>query len=77
VDAGRQLEVAADLFRKGRMPELGVDILDAVAAEYSYQKVAEELGLTASTVRGRVRAMRNRFREAIVERGMVDDDGSG
>jgi DNA-directed RNA polymerase specialized sigma24 family protein len=32
VDAGRQLEVAAELFREGRMPEHGADILEGVAS---------------------------------------------
>ena len=31
VDAGRQLEVLAQLFREGRMPEDGVEVLEGVA----------------------------------------------
>jgi DNA-directed RNA polymerase specialized sigma24 family protein len=70
VDAGRQLEVAAHLFRQGRMPEHGVDILEGIASECSYREVAEDLGIPVGAVEGRLRTMRRLFQRAIEERGL-------
>jgi DNA-directed RNA polymerase specialized sigma24 family protein len=70
VDDGRQLEVAAELFREGRMPEHGVDILEGVACRCRYGKVAKPLGITARAVEGRLKTMRKLFRQRIEERGM-------
>ena len=72
VDAERQLEVAADLFRQGKMPEHGYEILDGIAGGYSYPEVAEEAGISSFTLQGRLKAMRKRFREALEERDMLD-----
>jgi RNA polymerase sigma factor (sigma-70 family) len=70
VDAGRQLEVAAQLFREGRMPEHGVEILEAVAGGWSHEEIAQELGVTADTVEGRLRMMRDRYRRRMAKLGM-------
>ena len=70
VDAGRQLEVAAGLFREGKMPEHGVDILEGVACACEYEEIGQDLGITADTVRGRLRTMRRAFRRRIEEHGM-------
>jgi RNA polymerase sigma factor (sigma-70 family) len=71
VDAGRQLEVAAQLFRKGRMPPQGVEILEAVAEGCSYEEIAQELRMTADTVEGRMRMMRERYRRRMAKLGML------
>ena len=70
VDAGRQLEVAAELFREGRMPEHGAGILEGLACKCTHAEVGEDLGLTARAVEGRMRTMRRLFRRRIVHRGM-------
>jgi DNA-directed RNA polymerase specialized sigma24 family protein len=70
VDAGRQLEVAAGLFRERRMPEHGVDILEGVACECTFEEVGEDVGITAGAVEGRLRTMRRVFKRRIEERGM-------
>ena len=69
VDAGRQLELAAELFREGRMPEHGVDILEGVACDCTYQEVGDDLGLTARAVEGRMGTMRRLFKRRIRQRG--------
>ncbi len=71
VDADRQLEVLAQLFRDGRMPKDGVDILEGVASRCSLRKVAEDLGIGRWAVRGRMDTMRKVFRERMVELGML------
>jgi DNA-directed RNA polymerase specialized sigma24 family protein len=70
VDAGRQLEVAAELFREGRMPEHGVDILEGVACNCTYEEIGADLELTAGAVEGRTRTMRRLFKRRIEDRGM-------
>jgi RNA polymerase sigma factor (sigma-70 family) len=71
VDAGKQLEVAAQLFREGRMPERGVEILEAVADGCSHEEIALELCITADTVEGRLRMMRDRYRTRMAKLGML------
>jgi RNA polymerase sigma factor (sigma-70 family) len=61
VDAGRQLELLAALFREGKMPKNGVEILEALAGGCSQEEIAEELGVTLDVVKGRLRMMRDRF----------------
>ena len=70
VDAARELEVAAELFRQGRMPEHGVDILEGIACEQTYEEVAEPLGISSHAVHGRLKTMRKLFRKQIARRGM-------
>ena len=76
VDAGRQLEVAAGLFREGRMPEHGVDILEGAASACTHGEIAQDLGISDRTVEGRLKTMRKTFRRRIEERGMGDGEKS-
>ncbi len=69
VDAARQLEVAAQLFREGRMPEQGVDILEGVAEGRTHEEIAQQLRITADTVEGRMRMMRDRYRSRMAKAG--------
>ena len=70
VDAARQLEEAAQLFREGRMPEHGADILEGVASGCDHGEIGEDLGITPRAVEGRLRTMRRVFARRIAERGM-------
>ena len=71
VDAGRQLEVLVQLFREGRMPEHGVDILEGVASKCTYEELGEQLGITADAVERRMRTMRKAFRLRMARLGML------
>jgi RNA polymerase sigma factor (sigma-70 family) len=62
VDAGRQLEVAAALFREGKMPEHGVDILEGVACQCTHEEIGADLGISDRTVEGRLKTMRRVFK---------------
>lgn len=70
VDAARQLEVAAELFREGVMPDGGVAILEGVASGCCYREVADDLGISSHSVQGRLKTMRRQFRARIAERRM-------
>jgi DNA-directed RNA polymerase specialized sigma24 family protein len=70
VDAGRQLEALAQLFREGRMPEHGVDILEGVASRCTHEEIGAELGITARAVEGRLGTMRKVYRARMVRLGM-------
>ncbi len=63
VDARRQLEAAAQLFREGRMPEHGVDILEGVAAGCTYKQIGSDLGITDRAVEGRMGTTRDAYRK--------------
>lgn len=76
VDAGRQLEVLAQLFREGRMPKDGVDILEGIACGCTMQEVGEDLRITQWAVRGRIDTMRKKFRERMEELGLLDEASS-
>jgi DNA-directed RNA polymerase specialized sigma24 family protein len=67
VDAGRQLEALAQLFREGKMPEHGVDILEGVACRISHTKIANDLRISADSVKARMRQMRKVYRRRMVE----------
>jgi DNA-directed RNA polymerase specialized sigma24 family protein len=71
LDTQRLLEVLADLFRDGQMPEHGVDILDCVQAGMTCEEIGEELGIPATTVRGRLQRMRRKFRVRIALLGLT------
>jgi RNA polymerase sigma factor (sigma-70 family) len=73
VDAGRQLEVLAQLFREGRMPEDGVDILEGVASRCTQEEIAQDLGITVDAVDRRLRTMRKAFRQRMAKLGMLPD----
>jgi DNA-directed RNA polymerase specialized sigma24 family protein len=71
VDAGRELEIAADLFRRGEMPEHGVDILEGIACGCSFKEVGEDLGITDRAVEGRLKTMRRMYRQELEDREMT------
>ncbi|HEX8796074.1 MAG TPA: hypothetical protein VF765_34225 [Polyangiaceae bacterium] len=71
VDTGRQLEVLAVLFREGRMPEHGVEILEGVACGTQYGTIAEELGINEELVRWRLREMRRIYRSHMAKKGLL------
>jgi len=71
VDARRQLDVLVQLFREGRMPEHGVDILEGVAAGCSYNEIGMDLGITERAVEGRVGTMRDLFRARMARLGLL------
>ncbi|HEX8796200.1 MAG TPA: hypothetical protein VF765_34860 [Polyangiaceae bacterium] len=76
VDAGRQLEVLAQLFREGTMPKDGVDILEGIACGCTMKEVGEDLRVTQWAVRGRLDTMRKMFRERMEELGLLDRERS-
>jgi DNA-directed RNA polymerase specialized sigma24 family protein len=71
IDAGRQLEVLAQLFREGRMPEHGVDILEGVASRCTHEAIAADLAITPDLVDWRLRTMRKVFRGRMARLGML------
>jgi DNA-directed RNA polymerase specialized sigma24 family protein len=71
VDAARQLEVLADLFRKGRMPEHGVDILHGVVLGRTFGQIAEACGISEELAKWRMREMKRIFRVRLAELGMI------
>lgn len=71
MDAGRQLEVLAQLFREGHMPEHGVDILEGVASRCSYEEIGSELGITDRAVEGRMGTMVDVFRKRMARLGLL------
>jgi DNA-directed RNA polymerase specialized sigma24 family protein len=71
VDARRQLEVLAELFREGRMPEHGIDILEGVAFKCSYRKIGEDIGLSPDVVEWRMREMRRIYRQRMAKLGIL------
>jgi RNA polymerase sigma factor (sigma-70 family) len=70
VDARRQLEVLRDLFREGKMPERGADILEGVAWGVTYDQLARELGISHRAVEGRLRTMRRLYRARMSRLGL-------
>ena len=71
VDAGRQLEVAAQLFREGRMPPHGVEILEGVATGYTYKQIASGLRINEELARWRMREMCRIYRTRMAKLGML------
>ena len=71
VDAARQLEVLAQLFREGRMPEDGVDILEGVASRCTHEEIAQDMGTTDRAVEWRMGVMRKTFRARMAKLGML------
>jgi DNA-directed RNA polymerase specialized sigma24 family protein len=71
VDARRQLEVLAQLFREGRMPEHGVDILEGMASRCPLGTIAAALGISERAVEGRLKTMRGVYRARMVRLGLV------
>jgi RNA polymerase sigma factor (sigma-70 family) len=71
VDAVRQVEVLASLFRGGLMPRDGVLILEGVAAGFSQREIAKKLQISRDLLKWRMGKMRLLFRERMAELGMV------
>ena len=71
VDAGRQLEVLAQLFHEGRMPEGGVDILEGVASRCTHSEIAMDLGIDDRVVERRLGVMRRVFRQRMTKLGIL------
>lgn len=65
VDASRQIAIVKQLFEEGVMPEHGAEILLDVASDATYPEIAEDLGLSVDTVRGRMRKMRKLFKARV------------
>jgi len=66
VDAGRQLEVLAQLFREKAMPPDGVDILEGVACRCTHGEIALDLGIEPNLVKWRLHQMRKVYRRRLV-----------
>ena len=66
VDAGRQLEVLAQLFRDEAMPPGGVDILEGVACRCTHAEIALDLGIEPNLVKWRLHRMRKVYRRRLV-----------
>lgn len=71
IDAARQLEILAALFREGKMPERGLEILVGVADGCSAREIAEELGIGMSLVHWRLREMRRIYRVRLGKLGIL------
>lgn len=71
VDAGKQLEVLADLFREGEMPRDGVEILEGIASKCTLDEIGQDLGITLWAVRGRLDTMRSVFRKRMARLGLL------
>ena len=73
VDAGRQLEVLAQLFREKAMPRDGVDILEGVACRCTWAEVAEPLGISEDLAETRHRRMKDAYRRRMAKLGLLPD----
>lgn len=73
VDAGRLLEVLADLFREGQMPPDGIDILEGFASGCGYAEIAEGLRISAELARWRLREMKEIYRKRLAKLGLLPD----
>jgi DNA-directed RNA polymerase specialized sigma24 family protein len=75
VDAGRhlerQLEALAKLFREGRMPEHGLEILEGLASDRSRKEIASDLGITDRAVAGRMGTMLENLRKHMGRLGVA------
>jgi RNA polymerase sigma factor (sigma-70 family) len=71
VDAARQLEVLAQLFRDGLMPEHGVDILEGIASRCTMKQIGDDLGITDRAVEGRLGTMQQLYRSQMARLGLL------
>jgi DNA-directed RNA polymerase specialized sigma24 family protein len=75
VDAGRhlerQLDALAQLFREGRMPEHGLEILEGLASDRSRKDIASDLGITDRAVAGRMGTMLEHLRKRLGRLGVL------
>ncbi len=73
VDAGRQLEVLAQLFREKAMPPDGVDILEGVACRCTWAEIAEPLAISEDLAETRYRRMKDTYRRRMTKLGLLQD----
>jgi DNA-directed RNA polymerase specialized sigma24 family protein len=73
IDAGRELEVLAQLFREGRMPADGVDILEGVASRCTWAEIATPLEISEDLAEWRYREMKERYRRRMAKLGLLPD----
>jgi hypothetical protein len=71
VDAGRELEALAQLFRENRMPPDGVDILEGVARRCTHEEFALDLDVDANLVKWRMHQMRKVYRQRSIKLGLA------
>jgi DNA-directed RNA polymerase specialized sigma24 family protein len=70
VDEARLMDVLAAQMNAAKIPAVAFVILDAEAAGTTHAEVAEELGISASAVGKRLRAMRTAFRRHVAGSGL-------
>lgn len=70
LDAKKLALMLADLFVRGRMPQHGWHILEAVVCDEGAKTIAQELKLTEAAVRGRLKRMRSKFCDLVDEHGL-------
>lgn len=70
VDEARLMDVLAAQMNAAKIPAVAFVILDAEAAGTTHAEVAEELGISASAVGKRLRAMRTAFRRLVAGSGL-------
>jgi DNA-directed RNA polymerase specialized sigma24 family protein len=73
VDAGRQLEVLAQLFRERKMPADGVDILEGAACRCTWEEVAKPLGISEDLAETRYRRMKDTYRRRMAKLSLLPD----
>jgi hypothetical protein len=71
IDVKRLLGVANELFREGKMPEGGLELLDASAAKTPRAEIAKELGISESAARDRLAKVRRLFKARLAAMGIV------
>jgi len=71
LDARRMVRELEAQFDTGEMPEKGDETLDCVQAGMKYPEIAAELGITAETVRMRLRRMRQLFKARLGRLGIT------
>jgi DNA-binding CsgD family transcriptional regulator len=71
LDARRMVRELEAQFDAGEMPEKGDEILDCIQAGMKYPEIAAELGITAETVRMRLRRMRQLFKARLGRLGIT------
>ncbi len=71
VDAGRELEALAQLFRENRMPPDGVDILEGVASGCTWAEIAEPLEISEDVAEARYRRMKETYRRRMARLGLL------
>jgi DNA-directed RNA polymerase specialized sigma24 family protein len=71
LDARRMVRELEAQFDAGEMPDKGDEILDCVQAGMKYPEIAADLGITAETVRMRLRRMHQLFKARLGRLGIT------